>query len=175
MVMVKKSSGSREVESLDILAAVVRVLETNIQLEEREIELSNGQSFTADPNLSLKLQVEKNLVDPGVHEGVVFWDRFRLKKDESGEWTFAEYSKLGGLIVARYGSGWFNDPGAEFREEDFEDWLMACRIQPKTDPQGKKLKGSSIEWQSMRPAQAAPEVVAQAEQEETDDFSDIPF
>src|SRR5687768_5687492 len=118
MVMVKKSSGSREVESLDILAAVVRVLETNLQLEEREIELSNGQSFTADPNLSLKLQVEKNLVDPGVHEGVVFWDRFRLKKDESGEWTFAEYSKLGGLIVARYGSGWFNDPGAEFREED---------------------------------------------------------
>jgi hypothetical protein len=78
MVIVRKSSGTREIESLDILAAVVRVLETNLQLEPREIELPNGQSFTADPNLSLKLQVEKNLVEPGVHEGVVFWDRFKL-------------------------------------------------------------------------------------------------
>jgi hypothetical protein len=175
MVIVRKSSGTREIESLDILAAVVRVLETNLQLEPREIELPNGQSFTADPNLSLKLQVEKNLVEPGVHEGVVFWDRFKLKSGELGEWFMSRCSKLGNLLVVRYSEEWFDDPDAEFLEEDFEDFVFACRILPKTNPKGEKLKGSTVDWQSMRPAQADKEKASSAEEQADQDFADIPF
>src|SRR5215203_158546 len=111
MVMVKKSAGnSGGAPSLDILAARLRIVEAELYLEEREIKLDNGRAFMAEPNLNVKVEVVANLVDPGVDEGARFYERFKLKKDDDGDWTFAKYSKLGALILVCYGEDWFNDP-----------------------------------------------------------------
>jgi hypothetical protein len=180
MVMVKKSATGGGAPSLDILAAKLRIVEAELSLEEKKVNLDNGRSFTAEPNLNCKIEVVKNLVDPGVDEGVKFYDRFKLKKDESGEWAFLKYSKLGNLIVVRYGEEWFEDPNAEFEEADFEGYELVAQVEPKTDSKGKLLTGSTINWKSIRPAggteeKAVKEKVAAAQAEEDDAFKDIPF
>ena len=176
MVMVKKSAGnSGGAPSLDILAAKLRIVEAELSLEEREVKLDNGRTFMAEPNLNCKIEVVANMVDPGVDEGVKFYDRFKLKKDDDGDWTFARYSKLGNLIMVRYGEDWFDDPRAEF--EDFE---FIAQVEPKADSKGKPLTGSTINWKSIRPAggaeeNEAKEARASAAREEEDDFEKIPF
>ena len=178
MVMVKKSATSGGAPSLDILAAKLRIIEAELSLEERQVNLENGRSFTAEPNLNVKVEVVKNLVEAGTDEGVKFYDRFKLKKDEDGDWTFAKYSKLGNLIMVRYGEEWFDDPSAEFEESDFEDFEFVAQIEPKTDPKGKPLAGSTINWKSLRAAGGAEEREAKekvATVEAEDDFDDIPF
>jgi hypothetical protein len=180
MVLVKKSAGnSGGVPSLDILAAKLRIVEAELSLEEREVKLDNGRTFMAEPNLNVKVEVVANMVDPGVDEGVRFYDRFKLKKDD-GEWSFAKYSKLGNLIIVRYGEEWFEDRRAEFEEADFEDFEFIAQIEPKTDSKGKPLTGSTINWKSIRPAggaeeKEAKEARASAAREEEDDFDKIPL
>src|SRR5215217_8847401 len=142
MVMVKKSATTGGAPSLDILAAKLRIIEAELTLDEKEINLDNGTSFVAEPNLNCRIRVLKNLVEPGVDEDIQFFDRFKLKKDEDGDWTFAKYSKLGNLITVRYGEGWFEDPDAEFEEADFEGFEFVAQVEPKTDPKGKPLAGS---------------------------------
>lgn len=166
MVMVKKTAGSGGAPSLDILAAKLRILEAELSLEEKQVNLDNGRSFVAEPNLSVKVEVVKNLVNPGVDEGVKFYDRFKLKKDDDGDWTFAKYSKLGNLIAVRYGEGWFDDETAEFEEADFEGFEFVARVEPKTDPKGKPLTGSTINWKSLRAAGGADEKTAEELKEE---------
>ena len=180
MVMVKKSASGGGAPSLDILAAKLRIVEAELSLDEKTVNLDNGRSFVAEPNLNVKVEVIKNLVEPGNEEGVKFYDRFKLKKDDDGDWTFAKYSKLGNLIMVRYGEGWFEDPSAEFEENDFEDFEFVAQIEPKTDSKGKPLTGSVINWKSMRAAGGADEKEAegkrtQAEQESEEDFDDLPF
>ena len=183
MVMVKKSADTGGAPSLDILAAKLRIIEAELSLEEREVNLDNGRSFIAEPNLNVKVEVVKNLVEPGVDEGVKFYDRFKLKKDDEGDWTFAYYSKLGNLITIRYGEGWFEDPSAEFEEADFEDFEFVAQVEPKRDPKGKLLNGSTINWKSLRPAGEADEEEAEkaaearsdAQAANEEEFEDIPF
>ncbi len=180
MVYVKKSSGGGEVPALDILAARLRIIEAELTLEERTITKTDGGSFVAEPNLNVKVEVVKNLVEPGKDEGARFYDRFKLKQDDIGEWVFAKYSKLGNLIMVRYGADWFEDESAEFEEDDFIGFEFVAQVEPKADPKGKPLPGSVINWKSMRPAGGADEreaekVVAQAAQESEEDFDDIPF
>jgi len=179
MVKVKKSSASSGVPSLDILAAKLRIVDAELTLEEKEVKLDDGRSFMSEPNLNCRIEVVKNLVEPGMHEGATFFDRFKLKKDEDGEWTFAKYSKLGNLIIVRYGEEWFADPRAEFEEADFEDFEFIAQVEPKTDPKGKALTGSTINWKSIRPAGGPDEGEAQAEAvvdtETEESFEEIPF
>jgi hypothetical protein len=159
MVFVKKSTGDGGAPSLDILAAKLRIIEAELCVEEKQVDLDNGRSFMAEPNLNVKAEVVTNLVDAGVDEGVKFFDRFKLKLDDEGDWTFAKYSKLGNLIAVRYGEEWF-DNGAEFEETDFEGFEFIAQVEPKTDPKGKPLAGSTINWKSIRPAGGADEKAA---------------
>jgi hypothetical protein len=179
VVMVKKSATSGGAPSLDILAAKLKIVEAELSLEEKQVNLDNGRSFMAEPNLNVRVEVVANLVEPGVDEGVKFYDRFKLKQDEDGDWTFAKYSKLGNLITVRYGEGWFEDPGAEFEEADFEGFEFVAQVEPKTDSKGKPLTGSTINWKSLRPAGGADEekakIAAEAKPEEEKNFEDIPF
>jgi hypothetical protein len=181
MVLVKKSAGnSGGVPSLDILAAKLRIVEAELSLEEREVNLDNGRTFMAEPNLNVKVEVVANMVDPGVDESVRFYDRFKLKKDDQGDWEFAKYSKLGNLIMVRYGEDWFDDPRAEFEEADFEDFEFIAQVEPKTDSKGKPLTGSTINWKSIRSAGGAEEkeaerTRAEAQGEEEEDFDRIPL
>ena len=177
MVMVKKSSGGGA-PSLDILAAKLRVLEPELTLEEKKVEPEKGKAFMAEPNLNLKLEVVKNLIKPGVDEGVKFFDRFKLKKDDAGDWTFAKYSKLGNLIKLKYGEEWF-DSDEEFNENDFLDLEFIAQVEPKTDPKGNPLAGSTINWKSIRAAGGADQEAAarksNAEVGSEEDYSDLPF
>src|SRR5919107_4269842 len=180
MVLVKKSAGnSGGVPSLDILAAKLRIVEAELSLEEREVNLDNGRTFMAEPNLNVKVEVVANIVDPGVDEGAKFYDRFKLKKDDDGDWSFAKYSKLGNLIMVRYGEGWFDDSRAGFEEADFEDFEFIAKVEPKTDSKGKPLTGSTINWKSIRPAGGAEEKVVKEKVAESKAFTgnleDIPF
>jgi hypothetical protein len=175
MVMVKKTSDSGSAPTLDILAAELQIVEATLTLEEQDISLDDGRSFTAEPNLNCRIRVLSNLVDPGVDEGVEFFDRFKLKKDNDGDWTFSKYSKLGNLIVVRYGEEWFDDDAAEFEEADFDGFRFVARVQPKTDPKGKALPGSVVDWKSMRKAGEAKAAKAEASTDESEDFEDIPF
>jgi hypothetical protein len=180
MVMVKKSAGNSGAPSLDILAAKLRIVEAELSLEEREVKLDNGRTFMAEPNLNVKVEVVANMIDPGVDEGVKFYERFKLKKDDDGDWSFAKYSKLGNLIMVRYGEDWFDDPRAEFEEADFEDFEFIAQVEPKTDSKGKPLTGSTINWKSIRPTGGAEEKEAKeartsAAREEGEDFDKIPL
>ncbi len=182
MVMVKKSASGGGAPSLDILAAKLQIIEAELVLEEKEVNLDNGRSFVAEPNLNVKIEVVRNLVESGNDEGVKFYDRFKLKKDDDGDWIFAKYSKLGNLLTVRYGEEWFEDESAEFEEADFEGWMFVAQIEPKTDPKGKPLTGSVINWKSIRAAGGADEKEAEirdtkasAEAENEEDFPDIPF
>ncbi len=181
MVFVKKSTGNGGgAPSLDILAAKIRILDAELSLEETEVNLDNGRSFVAEPNLNIKAEVVANLVEPGKDEGVRFYDRFKLKRDEDGDWTISLYSKLGNLVKLRYGEEWFEDPSAEFEEDDFEGFEFVAQVEPKTDPKGKPLSGSSINWKSLRAAGGADEREAEkratkAREEDEEDFDSIPF
>ncbi len=182
MVMVKKSASGGGAPSLDILAAKMRIVEAELSLDEKTVNLDNGRSFVAEPNLNVKVEVIKNLVEPGNDEGVKFYDRFKLKKDDDGDWTFAKYSKLGNLIQVRYGDEWFEDPSAEFEEADFEDFEFVAQVEPKTDSKGKPLTGSTINWKSLRAAGGADEAEAElreakasVEAENEEEFEDFPF
>ena len=82
--------------------------------------------------------------------------------------------------MVRYGEEWFDDPGAEFEEADFEDFEFIAQVEPKTDSKGKPLTGSTINWKSIRPAggaeeKEAKEARASAAREGGDDFDKIPF
>jgi hypothetical protein len=182
MVMVKKSASGGGAPSLDILAAKLRIVEAELSLDEKTVNLDNGRSFVAEPNLNLNIEVVKNLVEPGNDEGVKFYDRFKLKKDDDGDWTFAKYSKLGNLLTVRYGEEWFEDPDAEFEESDFEGFEFVAQVEPKTDSKGNPLTGSVINWKSMRAAGGADEreaeirdAKASAEADNEEDFDSIPF
>ncbi len=180
MVIVKKSASGGGAPSLDILAAKLRIVEAELFLEEKEVNLVDGRWFMAEPNLNCQIEVMKNLVDPGVDEGVKFYDRFKLKKDDDGEWTFAKYSKLGNLIQVRYSEEWFDDPSAEFEVKDFERFEFVAQVEPKKDSKGKPLTGSVVNWKSMRPAGGADEKAAKdkktaAEKGEEEDFEGISF
>ncbi len=152
MVFVKKSASGGGAPSLDILAAKLQIVEAELSLEEKQVNLENGRSFMAEPNLNVKIEVVKNLVEPGKDEGVIFFDRFKLKQDEDNEWAMLRYSKLGNLLTVRYGEEWFGDEAAEFEETDFEGWEFVAQVEPKTDSKGKPLTGSTINWKSLRAA-----------------------
>jgi hypothetical protein len=177
MSEVKKSVAGGGAPSLDILAAKLRIIEAEFYSEPYEVAMDSGRSFTADPNVNVKVEVVKNLVESGKDEGVKFYDRFKLKQDEDGDWVFSKYSKLGNLMMVRYGKDWFEDETAGFDVNDLLDFEFIAQVEPKQDRNGKPLPGSSIDWKSMRPAGGADE--AEAEDDTAGDveeeFDDIPL
>jgi hypothetical protein len=115
-----------------------------------------------------------------MHEGARLYDRFKLKKSDDGDYAIAKFSKLGNLVQARYGERWFDDPRAEFDEGDFIDFEFICRLEPKRDAQGRELKGTVVDWASIRRAgpgeeKEVRERAALAKAEENEDFDDLPL
>jgi hypothetical protein len=179
MVFVKKSSEGGGAPSLDILAARLRIVETELTLEEKQVDMDNGHSFFAEPNFNVGFEVLENLVQPSKDVGVKFYDRFKLKKDKAGDWIMSKYSKLGNLIQVRYGPEWF-DSDDQFHEADFDGFELIAQVEPKTDSKGKPLPGSVLNWKSMRRASVANEQAVREEQdiaqdEEEADFDSISF
>jgi hypothetical protein len=176
MSVVKKSVAGGGAPSIDILAAKLKILEVEFRAEPYEIKMDSGRTFEADPNVNVRVEVIQNLVEPGNDEGVKFYDRFKLKQDDGDDWVFSKYSKLGNLMMVRYGPGWFEDEDADFTPNDLLDFEFIARVEPKQDRNGKPLAGSSIDWKSMRPAGGADEVeAAGGVEDDEDEFSEIPY
>jgi hypothetical protein len=173
MSEVKKSVAGGGAPSLDILAAKLRILEAEFRPEPYDVQMDSGRSFTADPNVNVKVEVVKNLVETGKDEGVKFYDRFKLKQDDDGDWVFSKYSKLGNLMMVRYGKDWFEDEKAGFNVNDLLGFEFIAQVEPKQDRNGKSLPGSSIDWKSMRPSGGDDEEEAANDIEE--EFDDIPL
>jgi hypothetical protein len=173
MSVVKKSATGGGAPSLDILAAKLKIIEVEFRPEPYEVKMDSGRTFEADPNVNVKVEVIQNLVEPGKDEGVRFYDRFKLKQDDDGDWVFSKFSKLGNLMMVRYGPDWFEDEDAGFDETDLLDFEFIAQIEPKQDRSGKPLPGSSIDWKSMRPAGGVDE--AEAAEDDEEEFSDITF
>src|ERR687898_1567832 len=99
MSAVKKSAtgGGARSPSLDILAAKLKILDAEFRPEPYEVKMDSGRMFEADPNVNVKVEVVQNLVEPGKDEGVRFYDGFRLRQDDDGDWVFAKISCCGVL------------------------------------------------------------------------------
>jgi hypothetical protein len=157
MTRVKKSAEGAGAENLDILAARLQVMEVEYFGEPYTVDVKNGgHSFESDPNVNCRIKVVKNLVEPGQDEGAQFYDRFKLKRDKNGDWIFAKYSKLGSLMTVLYGEDWFTSD-EEFNEEDLENFEFVAQVKPKQDRKGNTIPGSTVQWDTMRPAGGADE------------------
>src|SRR5215208_7546699 len=158
---------------LNISRAHVRLTDVEEHVEPYTItRKSDNATFTLDPQFSCTVEVIDD--DQGGHDnGARFFEGFRYKQDNSGNWFNQENSKLG-MLTNVVKPGYFEDPSIpELGAEDLEGFEMLCRIKPKKNSSGQAT-GSTIEWDTMQALPKKEQVVA-ASVEEDDDSSDIPF
>jgi hypothetical protein len=148
MVLIKKAK-KREATApvLDLPVAKVKIIETELQAEPREIETNSGETFTSEPNLNTLIEVVDDFAD-GECDGVRFYERFRLKQDGDGEWELRDGTKLGALAKARYGNDFF-ESDVEFSAADFEGFVFQARVQPKTNFKTGQTIGSTLNWETI--------------------------
>ncbi len=80
---------------MDIGVAQIKIHNPELQEEPREIDTNDGRTFTAEPNLNTELEVVDDFGD-GAYDGVKdFYERFKLKQDDDGDWTVRDGTKLG--------------------------------------------------------------------------------
>ncbi len=174
--MVLKKAPKKEMEApvMDIGVAQIKIHNPELQEEPREIDTNDGRTFTAEPNLNTELEVVVDFGD-GAYDGVKFYERFKIKQDDDGDWTVRDGTKLGALAKARYGQDFFNSD-IEFHEEDFEGFVFQAKIQPKKNLGTGQITGSTVNWE---PIMAIPKPKKKSVEPETpvneEDFVDIPF
>jgi hypothetical protein len=175
----RKDAGSTGAPVLDILNARVRLTNVKEYTEPFAVtRKTDGRTFTLDPQFRCTVEV----IDDGQggdDNGATFFDGFKYKnteKDGSGEWMNQENSKLGALTeVVR--PGYFEDDSIpELTEDDLEGFEMMCRVKPKKNPSTGAVTGSTVDWETMRPASLpTKEAVGAAAVEEDEDWDDIPY
>lgn len=136
----KSAAKEGEAPVIELPQAKVKILEATLYDEPRDIQKQDGSWFTADPNLNCKLVVEDDLAD-GSYDGVEFYDSFRLKQEDDGEWTVRDGTKLGALAKARYGNNFF-DTDQVLDEADLVGFVFMTKLQQKTDIRGTKMQGT---------------------------------
>lgn len=176
--------GSGGAPVLDILRAHVRLFD----VEEHEkpytvTRKSDGAEFQKDPGFTCTVEVLDDGSDQS-DRGVTFFENFRYKntkKDKSGDWINKENSKLGQLTnVVK--PGYFEDESIpDLTAADLEDFELICRLKPRKDPSSGKIRGTTIDWETMQAVPKEPmAVVSETAQEagkddDEDIFDDIPF
>ena len=173
----KKDAGSSGAPVLDILNARVRFTDVEEHTEPYTVtRKSDGMSWTLDPAFNCTVAI----VDDGAggsDNGTTFFESFKYKnekKDKSGGWINQQNSKLGALAEV-VKPGYFDDDSiAELDASDLEGFEMMCRIKPKKNPSTGAVTGSTIDWETMRPAPTKEKLAAVAA-EEDEDFDSIPF
>jgi hypothetical protein len=173
----KKDAGSSGAPVLDILNARVRFTDVEEHTEPYAItRKSDGMSWTLDPAFTCTVEVVDDGAD-GSDNGTTFFESFKYKnekKDKSGEWINQQNSKLGALTEV-VKPGYFDDDSiAALDASDLEGFEMMCRIKPKKNPSTGAITGSTIDWETMRPAPTKEKLAAVAA-EEDEDFDSIPF
>jgi hypothetical protein len=178
-IIAKSAKKESAAPIIELPQAKIRILEAELHPEPYEVTSKTGNSFTIDPNLNCQLQIVDDLSD-GTYDGAKFYDSFKLKQDEdSGEWTIRDGTKLGALAKAYYGNDFF-ETDAPFDEEDLIQFVFMSRVEPKKNFSTGKVTGSMLNWETIMAVpkpkkKAAPAPVQAAENEEDEDFSDIPW
>ncbi len=166
---------------LDIPVAQIRIQSCELFDEPQEIETNDGRSFTAEPNFNCLLEIEDDFGD-GAHDGTTFYERFKLKQTDDGEWELRDGTKFGALAKARYGANFF-ESDQEFEDEDFEGFVFQAKVQPKKNFTNGQVVGSTLHYETImavpkpkKKGAAKSEGKAKAEGEFVEeDFDEIPF
>ncbi len=146
---ITKKSGKKETTApvIDLMQAKVKILEAELHPEPYEVTNTAGTTFTIDPNLNCKIEIVDDL-DEGDYDGTKFYDSFKLKQDEDGDWTIRDGTKLGALAKARYGNDFF-ETDQVFDEDDLEGFVFMAKIEPKTNFSTGKVTGSMLNWETI--------------------------
>ena len=171
----KKETGSVSAPVLNILRAHVRLTNAEEYTEPKSVtRKSDGATFTLDPQVSCAVEI----VDDGQggnDNGQKFFESFRYKQDDNGEWFNQKNSKLGALTEV-VKPGYFEDESIPaLTTEDLEGFEMLCRIKPKKNPNTGQTIGSTIDWETMQPLPAARKPVTVPDEDDESDFDNIPF
>lgn len=164
---------------LDIPVAKVKIRHAELFEEPQEITTEGGNTFTVDPNFNCLIEVVDDFMD-STHDGVTFYESFKLKQNESGEWELRDGTKFGALAKARYGRDFF-DSDQEFNVEDFDEFEFQAKVMPKENFRTKEVIGSTLHYETImavpKPKKKGEKTVEQAaaEQANDEDFSEIPF
>jgi len=146
---IPKKSAKKETSApvIDLMQAKVKILEAELHSEPYEVTNTAGITFTIDPNLNCKMEVVDDL-DDGEYDGVKFYDSFKLKQDEDGDWTIRDGTKLGALAKARYGNDFFETEQV-FDEADLGGFVFMAKVEPKTNFSTGKVTGSMLNWETI--------------------------
>lgn len=165
---------------LDIPVAQVKIQSAELYEEPREITTEAGSTFTVDPNFNCLIEIVDDFGD-GTHDGVTFYESFKLKQDDDGDWELRDGTKFGALVKARYGNDFFQTE-QEFDEADFEDFVFQAKVQPKKNFSTGQVVGSTLHYETImaiptpkKKGEPKTEAEAQAQLEDEKDFDDIPF
>jgi hypothetical protein len=181
MPLARKKDEGAAAPVLNILQARVRLYDVEEHTEPYTVtRKSDGASFELDPNFGCTVEVVGDGAD-GSDKGAKFFESFKYKKDSSGEWFNKSNSKLGQLTEA-VKPGYFDDASIpDLREDDLEGFEMLCRVKPKKNPQTGQTVGSTVDWETMRPAPAKQGAEKAGSGDDgpgevgEEDFDDIPW
>ncbi len=135
---------------------------------------SDGAQFTLDPCFKCTVEVVDDNRD-GSDDGAKFFEQFKYKQDDAGEWFNKENSKLG-MLTSVVKPGYFSDDSIpELDASDLEGFEMLCRIKPKKNPNTGQVTGSTIDWETMQPLPSKKAAAVGGPAVDEEDFDDIPF
>jgi hypothetical protein len=179
----RRDAGSSGAPVLNLPHARVRLLSVEEHTEPRQVtRKADGAKFTLDPQFNVTVEVIDDGND-GTDNGARFYEGFRYKQDDNGEWFLQENSKLGAL-ASIVKPGYFDDPSIpELTASDLTGFEMLCRVKPKKNPTTGIVIGSTIDWETMLRApedkvgsfsSKSRESSAESSADESD-WEDIPF
>jgi hypothetical protein len=182
----RKETGASQAPVLNLPHCRVKFLSVEEYEEPRTVtRKSDGATFTLDPQFNVSVEVVDDGND-GSHDGQRFYESFRYKQDDNGEWFLQENSKLGALAAIAK-PGYFDDATIPpLSASDLTGFEMLCRVKPKKNPSTGAVLGSTIDWETML---AAPDdegekvgtftstarSASEADEREDDDWERIPF
>jgi hypothetical protein len=170
----KKDAGGNGAPVLNLLSARVRLYDVEEFVEPHTVtRKSDGAEFTLDPGFKCTVEVIDD-GDSGADNSTTFFEQFKYKKDKSGEWFNQQNSKLGALTEVVKPGYYDDDSIPELGASDLEDFAMLCRVKPKKNPTTGAVTGSTVDWETMRPAPTALKVAATVSEAE-EDLDDLPF
>jgi hypothetical protein len=143
LVAIKKAK-KRESSApiIEVPQATCELADVEFRSEPSEITTKDGsRTFTVDPGLNAQVEIVDDHAD-GEHDGVKFWQLFRMKwNEDEEEWELRDGTSLGALARARYGNSFFEDD-SDFDPDDFEAFRFMTKIVPKKNPSTGQLCGS---------------------------------
>ncbi len=172
----KKDAGTSGAPVLNLLRAHVKLTDVEEHIEPYTVtRKSDGKAFTFAPSFKATVEIVDDGED-GTYNGTRFFESWKYKQDENGQWFNKQNSKLGALTEV-VKPGYFADPSIpELTASDLEGFEMICRVKPKNNPNTGQITGSEVEWDTL---QALPKkrqaVTAVPDDDVEDDFDDIPF